>query len=45
VLSDAVAALVALGLERAEAEKRLAKLPRESELPLAERVRRALRGG
>jgi len=45
VLSDAVAALVALGLDRDEAERRLARVPRTSELPLSERVRRALKGG
>jgi Holliday junction DNA helicase RuvA len=44
VLSDAVAALIALGLDRDEAEKRLRRVPNASELPLAERVRRALRG-
>ena len=42
---DALRALESLGLERPEAEKRLAALgPEAAKLPVAELVRRALRG-
>lgn len=43
--SDAVSALIRLGLDRDEAERRLSRLPGGDALPLSERVRRALRGG
>jgi Holliday junction DNA helicase RuvA len=43
-LGDAAAALVALGLAEAEAAERVRRVPGAAGLPLAEVVRRALRG-
>jgi Holliday junction DNA helicase RuvA len=43
-LSDAAAALVALGLTEGEAAERLRRVPQAADLPLAEVVRKALRG-
>jgi Holliday junction DNA helicase RuvA len=43
-LSEAAAALVALGLSDAEAAERLRRVPAAADLPVAEVVRRALRG-
>ena len=44
-LADAVAALVALGLDEAEAADRLRRIPDAAHTPVKELVRRALRGG
>jgi len=44
-LTEATLALVALGLEPAEAQSRLARIPRAAELPIGDLLRIALRRG
>jgi Holliday junction DNA helicase RuvA len=44
-VADAAAALVALGLDAADARERLRRIPGATELPVSELVRRALRTG
>lgn len=44
-IADAIAALVALGLDEAEAAERLRRVPDAAAVPTKDLVRRALRGG